>query len=108
VVLIGELLIGNMWDIFFGVELWNYLDMPLHITQYAGIIPMVGYGTGAYLLFKFAFKPAINFVRKKVNYNVAKIIVCTLGVLVVLDTVWMMIQIVAFGEAPLIWHVDLW
>ena len=108
VVFFGELIIGNMWDAFFGVELWNYLSMPLHVTQYAGLIPTLLYGTGAFLLFKFAFWPSIKLLQKKGNYKVCKIIVCTLGSLLILDTLWLMLQIIIWGKAPLLWQINLW
>lgn len=104
-VFLGELAVGNMWDMFFGVELWNYSSMPLHVTQYAGLIPTLGYGTGAYLLFRFGYMPALKVVRKKVNYNVAKWITLILGSMIVLDTLRMSLYIIIFNEAPMLWRI---
>ncbi len=104
----GELAIGNLWDKCFGVQLWDYSSQPLHVTQYAGVIPMLLYGVGCYVLFKLLYMPSLKLVRKKMNYNVARIICYTLGILIVLDTLRMMICIMAFGEAPMIWSITLW
>lgn len=106
-VFLGEFVVGNMWDVFFGVELWNYSSMPFHVTQYAGLIPTLGYGTATYLLFKFGYMPALNFVRRKVKYNVAKWITLILGSLIVLDTLRMSLCIIIFNEAPMLWRIYL-
>lgn len=107
-VFLGELLIGSMWEAMFGVQLWNYSNLPLQINQYAGLIPSIGYGCGAYIIFKFIYKPLLSFICSKVKFRVAKVICFTLGVLIVLDTLIMAIQIVAFGQAPMYWQVYLW
>lgn len=104
-VFLSELAVGNLWDVCFGVQLWNYSEMPFHVTQYAGLIPTLGYGTGAYLLFKFAYAPALRFVREKINYRTAKIIVCTLGVLIFLDELALIVQIVFFNQAHMLWRI---
>ncbi len=107
-VFLGELAVGNIWDIFFGVKLWNYTSLPLSVTPYAGLVPTLGYGTGAYLIFKFVYKPTLELITKKVSYKTAKIICMTLGTLIVLDTVRLMTMIVIYGEAPMYWTVKLW
>lgn len=107
-VFFGELAVGNLWDKCFGVQLWNYSNLPLQVTQYAGLIPSLGYGAGAYLLFKFAQGPFLKLMRQKQPFTVAKIIDCTLGVAIVLDTLAMVLQIIIFKEAPLLWQIKLW
>lgn len=107
-VFIGEFAIGSMWEKLFGVQLWNYSNLPLQINQYAGLIPAIGYGGGAYLIFKFIYKPLLGLMRRKVNFSVAKWICSTLGVLIVIDTLIMSVQIMAFGQAPMYWQVHLW
>ena len=107
-VFLGELVVGNAWEALFGVRLWNYSSQPLHVTQYAGVVSTVGFGVGAYLIFRFAYKPLLSFVRNKVNYNVAKVICLSLGVLIVLDSLVMTIQIAVLHRAPMYWSVQLW
>ncbi len=107
-VFLGELAVGNIWDIFFGVKLWDYSNLPLALTPYTSPIATFGYGSGAYLLFKFVYKPMLNFIKKNVTYRTAKLTSVILGTLIVLDTVRLMIMIIAFGEAPMYWTVNLW
>ncbi len=107
-VFLGELAVGNLWDVFFGVELWNYSSLPFSVTQYAGLVPTLGYGTGAYLILKFVYKPTLALVRRRVSFRTAKIICLTLGVLIVLDTVRLMLMIAFLGEAPMYWMIKLW
>lgn len=108
VVFLGELLIGNFWDLCFGVELWNYTEQPLNVTKYAGLVPTLGYGGGAYLLFKFVYKPVLARIREKVPFKVAKFVTLTLGVLILADTLFMMGYTMIVGEAPYYWSVKLW
>lgn len=104
----GELVIGSLWETLFGAQLWNYSNLPLQINQYAGLIPAIGYGGGAYLIFRFVYTPLLGLIRRKVNCSVAKWICLTLGVLIVLDTSIMAIRIIAFGQPPMYWQVRLW
>ncbi|MBQ9781581.1 MAG: hypothetical protein IJW26_00175 [Clostridia bacterium] len=104
-VFFGELCVGNLWGEIFGVELWNYSALPLQVTQYAGLIPTLGYGTGAYLLFKFIYTPALKFVRRKIKFSTAKKIVVTLGSAIVLDTLFLIFQIIFLGNARLLWQI---
>lgn len=106
-VFLGELAIGSMWEALFGVQLWNYSNLPLQVNKYAGLIPSLGYGGGAYLIFRFIYKPLLSVIRRKVKFGVAKAICCTLGVLIVLDTLAMAVQIAAFGQAPMYWQVHI-
>lgn len=106
-VFLGELAVGNLWDKAFGVQLWNYSNLPLQVTQYAGLIPSLGYGIGAYILFKFVQTPLLKLLQRKCPFKVAKIIDLTLGVLIVLDTLAMVLQIIIFKRAPLLWRIYL-
>ena len=107
-VFLGELVVGNMWDILFGVKLWNYSKLPLHLTQYTSIVSTLGFGAGAYLIFKFIYNPLLNLFRNKLSYKVAKWIVLTLGVLIAADGLRMILCIIFMGEAPMCWRIKLW
>ena len=102
-VFLGELAVGNLWDVLFDVQLWNYHNLPLNVTQYTSIATTLGFGLFAYVIFKFIYKPILAFLRKKVNYNVAKWICLTLGIAIILDTVRMIISMAIIGEAPNFW-----
>ena len=104
-VFFGELIVGNLWEILFDVKLWDYSSSPLHVTQYAGLIPTIGYGTGAYLLFRLVYTPALNYLRKNMKYKTALIISCTLGVMIVVDTLIMILVTAITGQVPIYWSV---
>ncbi len=103
----GEILVGHLWDWCFGVELWDYNNQPFHITQYSGVLPAVGAGGACYLAFKFIFYPVLGFLKRKLSKRAAKWICWTLGVAVVLDTVFMGVQIVIFKQSPMYWAIRL-
>lgn len=107
-VFLGELIVGNAWELLFGVKLWDYSAQIFHVTQYAGLTSTLGFGIGAYLIFRFIYAPALRFIRNKVRYKTALIVCSTLGVLIVLDTLFMGVQIAVFGKPPVYWSVKLW
>ena len=102
-VFLGELAIGNLFEYAFGVKLWNYSDMFLSITQYTCLFATLLYGGLAYLGFKFVFKPLLNLFRKRISYNVARIICLTLGVLILVDELRLIITIMVTNEANHFW-----
>ncbi len=104
-VFLGELVVGNAWAHLFGVELWNYTDMPLRITQFTCVPTIFGFGTGAYLIFKFLYTPLLRLLRTRVPYRAAKWIVLTLGVTIVLDTCFLMGSMMCTGTAPMFWEI---
>ncbi len=106
-VFVGEFVVGNLWEILFGVQLWCY-SSALTITQYAGVFQALGYGTGAYLIFVFLYKPALKFVTEKVPFKVAKTIDIGLGSLILLDSLFMLICIICFHKAPMYWSIKFW
>lgn len=106
-VFLGELVVGNLWEILFGVKMWNYNGFPLTLTQYTSIVTTLGFGSAAYLVVRFVYKPMMKLIRTRVPFKVAKWICLTLGVAIVLDTVWMNVQMAVFGEAPIYWEIFL-
>lgn len=107
VVFLSELAVGNAWEKLFHVKLWDYSSQTFHVTQYAGLSSTLGFGIGAYLIFRFIYTPALRFVQRKVSHKAALIVCSTLGVLIVLDTLVMVFQIVAFQTAPVYWTIRL-
>lgn len=106
-VFFGELVVGNLWEILFGVQLWNYNGFPLTLTQYTSIVTTLGFGTAAYVIVRFVYKPMMRLICTRVPFHVAKWICLTLGVAIVLDTVWMNIQMALYGQAPIYWEIIL-
>ena len=106
-VFLGELVVGNLWEMMFGVQMWNYTGFPLTLTQYTSIVTTLGFGTAAYVIVRFVYKPMMHLIRTRVPFGVAKWICLTLGVAIVLDTVWMNVQMAAFGKAPVYWEIVL-
>ena len=102
-VFLGELAVGNLWDVLFGVRLWDYRGWPLTLTQYTSIVTTVGFGTAAYLVLRFVYKPMLRLIRTKVPFRVAKWICLTLGIAIVLDTCWMILHRALFGTGPVYW-----
>ena len=105
-VFISELIVGNLWYELFGVALWSYSGWVGEFTQFTSLPSTLGFGIAAYLGFRFLYKPALSLVRKKLNYRVAKIICLTLGVAIILDTVFMIVQLGINGEAPVYWTIS--
>jgi uncharacterized membrane protein len=107
-VFLGELVVGNLWEKLFGVQLWNYSTQKFHVTQYVSLLSTLGFGLGAYVIFKFFYRPALKFVQKKVSHKAAVVVCSTLGVAIVLDTICMGLQIAITGAAPVYWTFKVW
>lgn len=103
----GEMLVGHVWQWCFGVELWDYNNQPLHITQYTGILPAVGGGLACFFVIKFLFYPVLNFLRRKMSKKLAISLCLTLGIAIVLDTAFISVHSVIFGHAPMYWSFTL-
>lgn len=103
----GEMLVGHVWQWCFGVELWDYNNQPLHITQYTGILPAVGGGLACFFVIKFLFYPVLNFLRRKMPKKLAVWLCLTLGIAIVLDTAFISVHSVIFGHAPMYWSFTL-
>lgn len=106
-VFLGELIVGNLYEKCFGVTLWYYSSSKLLVTKYAGLVPSLWYGTFAYLIFRFVYNPLLKVLRKA-PYKVIKIIVIVLGLLILADAMNLLLQIIIFGKAPMLWRVKLW
>ena len=103
----GEMLVGHVWEWCFGVELWDYNQQPLHITQYTGVLPAVGGGAACYLVITFLFYPVLHFLQRKMPKKLAVILCLTLGVAIILDTAFISVHSVLFGHAPMYWTITL-
>ena len=101
-VFLGELAVGNFWYYVKGVELWHYCN-GVCVTQFTGVCQSLGYGSAAYALFRFGYRPALKRVQAKVPYKVAKIISIVLGTLIVADTALMCVLTAIKGEPPMWW-----
>lgn len=109
-VFLGELAVGNLWDLLFGVQLWDYSNMPLNflnVTAYTNPISTLGFGIGAFLIFRLIYIPVLSFLKKNVSLRAAKWVVLILGSLIVLDTLRMGLSIIISGEAPMLWQIKL-
>lgn len=79
--------------------------MPLHFTKYTGLIHTLGYGFGAYLLMATIFTPMLKFCLKHIPYKIALIIDCTLGIIIVLDNLYMIIHTLVTKTKPIYWSI---
>lgn len=105
-VFLGELIVGNLYEKCFGVVLWHYSTSAFLVTKYAGLEPTLLYGSVAYLLFRFLYTPLLKVLRKA-PYIVIKVIVIVLGTLILADATYLLVNIIAFGKAPMLWRVKL-
>lgn len=106
-VFLGELIVGNLYEKCFGVTLWYYSSSKFLVTKYAGLVPSLWYGTFAYLIFRFIYNPLLKLLRKA-PYKAIKITVIILATLILADATNLLVQIIVFGKAPMLWRVQLW
>ncbi|MCD7729166.1 MAG: putative ABC transporter permease [Clostridia bacterium] len=104
-ILVGEIAVGEFYEVCTGVVLWDYSDVPLHITKYTSVISGLLYGGGVYLIMAFAFKPMMRLIQK-MGRKAATIVDCTLGVAIVADFILMVIIVFVTGSAPVYWSIS--
>ena len=100
-VFVGELAVGNFYYYATGLDLWNYSNLPLGVTKYAGLIPSFGYGLGAYLLMVF-FNKMLKLVSK-VPFGIAFGICITLGLAILVDNIYMISYTLVNKKKPEYW-----
>ncbi len=108
IVFLGELCVGHGFEILFGVQLWDFTVMPFSITQYTSLITTFGFGLGAYLIFKFIYTPTLDFVRKHIDYRVAKYVSIFLGGAVLIDMFVFIFFTIFVGKPPMLWTIKIW
>ncbi|MCD8372484.1 MAG: putative ABC transporter permease [Clostridia bacterium] len=104
-VFLGEIAVGEFYEACTGVILWDYSDIPLHVTKYTSVISGAAYGGGAYLIMAFGFKPMMKLIQK-IGRKTAIILNCTLGVAIVIDFIIMVVTVFVTGAAPEYWSVQ--
>lgn len=102
----AELLVGNAFDILFGVKLWNYSGHPLHFTRYTGVLTSLGFGTGAFVLYKTVYKWLLSAFSAAPKRAIGAI-ACVLSALIILDTANMILYTATVGEAPMLWSFEV-
>ena len=94
-----------LYEKFAGVILWDYSQIPTHITRYTSIITTLLYGGGVYLIMAFAFKPMMKLISK-MGRKAAIIIDSTLGTAIIIDFIVMLVIMFVTGAAPEYWSVS--
>ena len=103
-IMLGEIAVGTIYEKFAGVILWDYTDIPTHITRYTSLITTVLIGGGVYAIMAFGFRPMMNLVSK-MGTRAAAVVDCTPGAAIVLDFLIMIIVTFATGSAPEYWSI---
>lgn len=104
-VFMGEILVGSLYESLTGLVIWDYSQMPFHVTKYTGLISAVGFGICAWAFMKFLFVGLLKLLRKRMPLKVAWAINLTLGLLVFLDGVIMLIFALVFKTKPIYWTI---
>ena len=106
-VFFGELAVGNMYEAITGTALWNYSGRFLHVTKYVCLMSTLGFGVGAYLLMKFVLTPIYNLLLSKGNKIAILLVDCTLGALVVADSISMILITFITKTPPHWWSIPV-
>ena len=103
-ILFGEMSVGLLFDKCFGVQAWDYRNIPLHITRYTSIPTTFGFTTGITLLMHFVFRPVVAFFERlprKLCFWLALIF----GVLIAADYCIMIGGMLVTGHFPDYWSI---
>lgn len=100
----GEMGCGLLFEKAFGIQAWNYENIPTHVTRYTSLITTFGFTTGITFLMQFVFRPALRFfenIPQKVSFYIALIS----GILIAVDWCIMIGSAVVCGHFPDYWSV---
>ena len=106
IVFVAELAIGNFWNSCFGVALWDYSSLPLHITQFTSIVPTIGYGIFGYVMIAL-INPTLRFMERHLSCKASKIINWVLFPLYIIDDLQLYIMMIFFNKASMVWSIAL-
>jgi len=102
---IVEIIYGNLVDKLFQVSLWDYNNIPTHVTKYASLITSLVIGTVSYILIKVLFPKMYIFISK-IDRRVVLIIDIIIGTLLVLDTLLFYYNLIFKHIAKFYWKLN--
>ncbi len=101
-IFVGEIIVGYTYELTTGAILWNYEDLPLHVTKYTSVITTIAYAGAIFILMKFVFTPLMNQIVKMPK-KTAVILDWVFGVILMADFIFMVVYTAINGEGPDIW-----
>ena len=104
-VMLGEIAVGSIYEAISGLTIWNYENIPLHITKFTSIPTSLAITVLAIILMRFLFVPCMDFISNKIPYKVAFWITLILGGLIVIDCIYMMIELLVFQDKNYYWVI---
>ncbi len=102
----GEMGYGLLVEATTGRQLWNYNDIPLHITQYTSIPTSFLFTTGVFVVMEY-FTPAIMRFFDRNSSDATFVFTSIILLLSFTDMIVMMIRLFANGYASQWWSIDL-
>lgn len=102
----GEAGYGLLVEATTGKRLWNYSNIPLHVTQYTSIPTSILFTSGVFVVTEYLM-PALMRFFEKISSRAIFVVSAILFVLSFADMIAMMIRLFVTGTAKQFWSVNL-
>lgn len=106
IILLGEMGVGLAFEKLFGIQAWNYTNIPLHVTRYTSIPTTAGFTAMIYTVMEFIF-PRLTDLFDKIPEKIAVRIAVVLGAMIAADYLVMLISGAVTGSFPSYWRIEL-
>lgn len=102
---LGEMGYGLLVEATTGKQLWNYSDIPTHITQYTSLLTSFLFTSGVFAVMEYLM-PAIMRFFERISSDAVVVISLVLFIASVADMLFMMLRLFITGAAKPWWRID--
>ena len=89
-----------------GKQLWNYSNIPTHITQYTSLLTSLLFTTGVFAVMEYLMPALMRFFERISSSTAVVVISLSLFVLALADMLFMMLRLFITGTAKAWWRID--
>lgn len=103
---LGEMGYGLLVEATTGKQLWNYSNIPTHITQYTSLLTSLLFTTGVFAVMEYLMPALMRFFERISSSTAVVVISLSLFVLALADMLFMMLRLFITGTAKAWWRID--
>ncbi len=102
---VGEIIVGEIGEKCFGVHIWDYSDIPLHVTQYTSVPTSLALSALLTFFMGVLFEPIMRLLAK-IRGKTAAVLGSVLAAAVVVDQIVAVVYCAVTGNLPVYWSIS--